>query len=206
MQRRLDGHNGLMQKQLGMNMWYPFDNGRVCKGIHSGMGLANMHKTCSCNVPTDVGEVMERSLYFFDHSDMKNQINAKMTGTTGLVTLIEDNVELRTSYALILKRRWGLQNSGDYDSCRSNPEKYRRTSDIILMEFDFAGDERHFWYHTWLKLLPAVRIVVITVPDEPDCVYALCARAIDLPYQKIPTMNKFFRPLMRCLMGVLNER
>ncbi len=111
---------------------------------------------------------------------MKNRMNAKDDGATRLVTLIEDNVELRTTYALILKGVGGYKIIGEYDSCEAalkNIEK--EVPDIILIDLTLPGMNGISGITRIKKLLPAVRIVVITVHDEPEFVFnALCAGAI----------------------------
>lgn len=139
-------------------------------------------------------------MYFFDHSDMKNQINAKDDGTTRLVTLIEDNVELRTSYALILKGVGGYKIIGEYDSCEAALKNIEKDiPDLILIDLTLPGMNGISGITRIKKLLPAVRIVVITVHDEPDFVFnALCAGAIgyltkDSSYEQIlSAINEVF--------------
>ncbi|HNP78248.1 MAG: response regulator transcription factor [Cyclobacteriaceae bacterium] len=131
---------------------------------------------------------------------MKNQINAKDDGTTRLVTLIEDNVELRTSYALILKGVGGYKIIGEYDSCEAALKNIEKDiPDIILIDLTLPGMNGISGITRIKKLLPAVRIVVITVHDEPDFVFnALCAGAIgyltkDSSYEQIlSAINEVF--------------
>jgi DNA-binding NarL/FixJ family response regulator len=131
---------------------------------------------------------------------MKNQINAKDDGTTRLVTLIEDNVELRTSYALILKGVGGYKIIGEYDSCEAALKNIEKDiPDLILIDLTLPGMNGISGITRIKKLLPAVRIVVITVHDEPDFVFnALCAGAIgyltkDSSYEQIlSAINEVF--------------
>lgn len=111
---------------------------------------------------------------------MKNRMNAKDDGATRLVTLIEDNVELRTTYALILKGVGGYKIIGEYDSCEAALKNIEReVPDIILIDLTLPGMNGISGITRIKKLLPAVRIVVITVHDEPEFVFnALCAGAI----------------------------
>lgn len=107
-------------------------------------------------------------------------MNAKDDGATRLVTLIEDNVELRTTYALILKGVGGYKIIGEYDSCEAALKNIEReVPDIILIDLTLPGMNGISGITRIKKLLPAVRIVVITVHDEPEFVFnALCAGAI----------------------------
>ncbi|HQQ98027.1 MAG TPA: response regulator transcription factor [Cyclobacteriaceae bacterium] len=131
---------------------------------------------------------------------MKNRISAKDDGATRLVTLIEDNVELRTSYALILKGIGGYQIIGEYDSCEAALKNIEKDiPDIVLIDLTLPGMNGISGIMRIKKLIPAVRIVVITVHDEPEFVFnALCAGAIgyltkDSTYEQIlSAINEVF--------------
>jgi len=125
---------------------------------------------------------------------MKSTIPTRTDEPERFVTLIEDNIELRNTYALILRGIGGYKIVGEHDSCEKALKVIERDApDIVLIDLTLPGMNGISGIARIKKLLPEIKILVITVHDEPEFVFkALCAGAIgyltkDSSYEQILT-------------------
>lgn len=96
------------------------------------------------------------------------------------IVLIEDNVELRNAYELILKGIGGYAVVGTFSSCEEAIENLERVRpDLVMIDLTLPGMDGITGIVKIKKMFPQVKIIVVTVHDDSEHVFnALCAGAI----------------------------
>lgn len=96
------------------------------------------------------------------------------------VVIIEDNMELREAYYLLINEHAQYVVVGSYGDCESALKSFERDApDIMLIDLNLPGMSGTTGIGKFKKLKPEVRILVVTVHDESTHVFdALCAGAI----------------------------
>jgi DNA-binding NarL/FixJ family response regulator len=116
------------------------------------------------------------------------------------VMLIEDNIELRNAYALLLKGVGGYRIVGEFNSFEEAIRKLEKDRpDLILVDLTLPGMNGISGISKLKKLDPTLKILVISAHDGSEYVFnALCAGAIgyltkDSTYVQILTaINEVF--------------
>ncbi len=96
------------------------------------------------------------------------------------IVIIEDNVELRDAYKILLK---GINNYlivGLYDDCETALKNFSKDNpDLILIDLNLPGMDGVAGILKFKKIDPKIRILVVSVHDDSPHVFdALCAGAI----------------------------
>jgi len=96
------------------------------------------------------------------------------------IVIVEDNVELREAYNILLKNVHGLQIIALYDDCESALKNFRKDdADLMLVDLNLPGMDGISGIARFKKLNPELQILVVTVHDDSPHVFdALCAGAL----------------------------
>jgi DNA-binding NarL/FixJ family response regulator len=96
------------------------------------------------------------------------------------IVIIEDNVELREAYDLLLRNNNDYKVVGLYDDCESALKHFAKDGpEVLLVDLNLPGMSGLTGISKFKKINPDVKILVVTVHDDSPHVFdALCAGAI----------------------------
>jgi DNA-binding NarL/FixJ family response regulator len=96
------------------------------------------------------------------------------------IIVIEDNGELREIYSLVLRSVGGYDVVATYDSCEDAIKDLLKTKpDLAIIDLTLPGMSGINGIHKIKKVLPNVKVMVVTVHDDHESVFSsFCAGAI----------------------------
>lgn len=96
------------------------------------------------------------------------------------IVLVEDNIELRNAYALIIDSLPEYQVVASYDRCEDALKRLPGDNpDLVVMDLSLPGMSGFEGIAKMKRKKPALKIMVLTVHDDSESVFkAFCAGAI----------------------------